>query len=105
MTATKRLLLVLAVLVAAALPTAAWAEDNPNYVGTPPPSSEVLGENITRPTPAPAPQVEAVTVSRGALPFTGTDVIELVGLAGVLLAAGVVIVRTARRRDDANALG
>ncbi len=49
--------------------------------------------------PATSPQVAA---TGGGLPFTGTDVVELVGIALVLLGGGAVLVRRTRVRRPAD---
>jgi hypothetical protein len=44
------------------------------------------------------PEVQANTASRPAtLPFTGTDVVELVAIGGVSVGVGTVLVRRSRR--------
>jgi LPXTG-motif cell wall-anchored protein len=51
-----------------------------------------------------SPQVEAATVSQGALPITGSDVIGLIGVAAVLIAAGAAVLVVRRRVDRTPAL-
>jgi hypothetical protein len=55
----------------------------------PAPVDQVLGQDVERPAPAPA---------SGLLPRTGTGIAGEAGLAFVLLAAGLAVLRLARRR-------
>jgi len=52
----------------------------------------------TQATPSVAPPAKQAVQSSGGLPFTGADIEQIVGIAGVLLVAGMVMVRMSRRR-------
>jgi hypothetical protein len=59
----------------------------------PPNPPSVNPNNETRP-----PQVEGTQAARPAtLPFTGTDVVELVAIGGISVGVGTVLVRRSRR--------
>ena len=59
-----------------------------------PPNPPSVNPNNTTKTP----EVQANTASRPAtLPFTGTDVVELVAIGGVSVGVGTVLVRRSRR--------
>ncbi len=49
-------------------------------------------------TPAPLPRAGSSVPSSGGLPFTGADVEQSIGLAAVLVVAGVAVLRVGRRR-------
>jgi hypothetical protein len=64
----------------------------------PPNNPPSVNPNNAAKTPNNATNVEANTASRPAtLPFTGTDVVELVAIGGVSVGVGTVLVRRSRR--------
>jgi hypothetical protein len=102
MTKFSRVLAASALAAGAGLPLlagVAHADPDPCYL-TCPPKVQVAPADISRSAPVAQP-VSAANVARNqssaALPFTGTDVIEL-SLIGVgAVAAGTVLVRRSRR--------
>jgi LPXTG-motif cell wall-anchored protein len=56
-------------------------------------------------TATPPPAVGAVTTKAptATLPFTGSDVAELTVIGGLAIAGGAVLVRSGRRRPEAQA--
>jgi LPXTG-motif cell wall-anchored protein len=102
----RKVMMVLGVLVMVgalgALAQPAGAESTGAYTG----ASTSVAATDPQPTVAAAdlvatdPQVQAATVSQGALPVTGSDVVGLVGLAAVLIAAGAGMLVVRRRADQ-----
>jgi len=92
---------LLAAGIALALLTILAVPASAQYVGVPPPS--VPGGNVGadsggRTPVAVAPASGAIQASSGRLALTGTDVMQLVVLAGAMVLAGVVLTRSARRK-------
>ncbi len=69
------------------------------YTGCQPGPASIVGGGPSISPGVPAPR-ESVPPP-GGLPFTGEDIAQSVGIAAVLLVAGVVTVRVSRRRARA----
>jgi hypothetical protein len=88
-----------AVIVLVLLPVAAGAQEevipnNPNTV-------TVAGATATQNGTDPGAQVAGTSASRGSLAFTGSDIVGLVAISLGLIATGVVLLRSSRRRAAA----
>ena len=82
----RRITLVGAILIALALPAAAFGQGNSTCQAYNP----QLCSSVSSTTATP---------NTGSLPFTGIDVVLLVAGGGTLLAAGFVVRRLSRRLD------
>jgi hypothetical protein len=88
--------LVMALVIS--FPVAAASADTACYQPDSCATTTVPGQ-VPKPPDAPTTPANAVHTQAGAgLAFTGTDVVELIAIAGVALVAGALVVRVSRVR-------